>query len=988
MKVRLRTSWWAVVWLALFGVAVEAQYRFDVWTTEQGLPQNSVYAILQTRDGYLWFTTLDGLVRFDGAQFTVFAKGATPGLASNRFNRLLEDAAGDLWAASEDGGLARYRQGAFTSFTTRDGLPDNFLRGLYDDHEQGLLLATDKGLGHWRAGRFIALSPAATLAGFDGFSYLGRSGALWARGAAGLQRYEQGRLTTWPLRDGTAGEAFNVRYESRDGSLWSGTLHAGLQRWQAGRLTTYGARDGAPPNPVRAFHEDRAGNLWLGTFNSELYRFSAGQFSVAQSFAGVPITVISEDREGNLWLGTELHGLYRLRPQVVTVYGRQQGLAEDNVYPIYEDRAGTLWLGAGGLSKFKDGKWSVEPLPRGSTASGVSALCEDRAGRLWVGGINRLRWWQAGRWTDVTDEFGCGDKKIYAIQQDHAGALWFGTQQGVLKYADGALTRYTTRDGLAGDDVKEIFEDRVGRLWFATYGGLSRWEAGRFVSFTEADGLASNRLRTLHEDADGVLWVGTYDGGLTRLKDGRFTRITTRDGLFNNGVFRILEDARGNFWLSCNRGIYRVSRQQLNAFADGQLQFITSVSYGPADGLLNTECNGGQQPAGWRAHDGRLWFPTQGGAAVIDPQRVLFNPQAPPVVIEHGLLDRAEVDVRRPLTIAPGQENLELHYTGLSFIKSEHVRFKYQLAGLDQSWVEAGTRRIAYYNHLPPGSYTFKVIAANSDGVWNETGARLPITVVPPFWRTWWFFSLLGLGLAGLVVYGYERRVRAAQRAQAAQQAFARQLLESQEAERKRIAAELHDSLGQNLLIIKNYALLGLEPEPDTDADPRAQLADISTLTSQALEEVRAIAYNLRPNQLERIGLSKSIEFMLRQIEASAGLRIAAEIAPLAGLFTPEQEINLYRIVQESINNIIKHAAATTARVSIERAERQVRVRIADDGRGFAPADTMGVETRPSFGLSGIAERARILGGKLTINSAPGQGTTVEVVIILADKPA
>jgi signal transduction histidine kinase len=483
---------------------------------------------------------------------------------------------------------------------------------------------------------------------------------------------------------------------------------------------------------------------------------------------------------------------------------------------------------------------------------------------------------------------------------------------------------------------------------------LARFTNGRFTNWTERDGLPSKFVRALYEDRDGVLWIGTYDGGLGRFKDGKFTRYTVREGMFDNGVFQILEDDRGQFWMSSNRGIHRVNKRELNEFAEGRRRAITSVSYGKSDGMLNAECNGGCWPAGLKTRDGKLWFPTQEGAAVIDPQALPTNSQPPSVVIEAVLLDRSPVAAPResaadfpaqnngaltrrpaasPLRIPPDNLDLEIQYTALSFINSERLRFKYQLKGWDHDWVEAGTRRAAYYSHVEPGHYTFTVLAANSDGVWNETGASLALVVLPAWYETWWFRALLAAALAGVTFAFYRARIRRLQREQAAQQQFSRGLIESEEQERKRIAAELHDSLGQNLLVIKNRAAMAKSPGASTSQE----LDEIARLAAQSIEEVREISQNLRPYQLDRLGLTRALHGLVKKVSASSKLKCAAYITPVDRVFASEAETNLFRIVQEALNNVLKHSGATEARVVVERDETQVRLLIEDNGRGFDP---------------------------------------------------
>jgi signal transduction histidine kinase len=515
---------------------------------------------------------------------------------------------------------------------------------------------------------------------------------------------------------------------------------------------------------------------------------------------------------------------------------------------------------------------------------------------------------------------------------------------------------------------------------------LSRFSDGQFTSFTVKDGLASDRVRCIYEDSEGTLWVGTYDGGLSRLRDGRLTTYTTREGMFSNGVFQILEDRRGNFWMSSNQGIYRVRLRELDDLAEGKIRHLTSVSYGKQDGLLNIECNGGRQSAGIKTRDGRLWFPTQQGVAVIDPEAVGINQQPPPVVIEEVLLDRDVTERRATIDIGPHQQNLEIHYTGLSFIKPEHVRFRYRLEGLDSDWVEAGTRRAAYYPHLPPGAYTFRVAAANSDGVWNETGASIRIIVHPPFWRTWWFTLVVALAIIAFAVAAYEWRVARLRGAKAAQEAFSRQLISSQESERKRIAAELHDSLGQSLAIIKNLALLGLK-SPNDEKFSHDQFERITEQSTQAIDEVKDISYNLRPYLLDRLGLKMAVESMINKMAEASRIEFSVRIDDLEGVFTGEQEISLYRIVQESINNTVKHSRASRAEVVILRDGQAVEISVRDDGRGFAVEEADQTEkARRGFGLFGMTERAKLLGGALAIRSSPEDGTAISVKIPIREK--
>jgi signal transduction histidine kinase len=727
--------------------------------------------------------------------------------------------------------------------------------------------------------------------------------------------------------------------------------------------------------------------MWFGSTNG-LIRFKDGSFTTYTTKDGLSsnwLGSIKDDREGTLWIGTEDNGVMRMTRRVITTISEKDGLKGKVFYPILEDRLGGIWVGSRGVNRFKDGKFTYYPLNlalpyvqnRRADAT-VSSLCEDREGRLWISHDYGLYRFQDEEFTENRQMTTRG--WAYAIFQDSRGAFWFGFSGLLSRYHNGAVKDFSGKDGLRGF-VQPIYEDRQGRIWIGSYGGLAQYVDDRLVLLTEKDGLSSNRVRAIHEDSDGVLWLGTYDGGLNRYKDGKFTSYTTKDGMFSNGVFAILEDRRANLWMSSNQGIYRVSKQQLNDFADGKIPKIVSVSYGRADGMLNTECNGGRHPSAIKTRDGRLWFPTFDGIAVVDPEAVTLNDVPPPVVIEHVLLDREELDVRLPIEVRPGSDNLEIHYAGLSFLKPEHIQFKYKLEGLDEDWVDAGNRRVAYFPHLPGGEYVFRVIAANSDGVWNQEGVAINVTVIPPFWQRPWFLALTLLLIGAAVALIVRARIQKLERAHAAQEAFSRQLIASQEQERKRIATGLHDSLGQQLLVIKNWAMIELNATRE-DGSRQEGLNEISTTASQAIEEVREIIYDLRPYQLDKIGLTNTIRFMVEKVAAASKVEFDVAVGDIDGLFSHDSEITLYRVVQECVNNIVKHAHATSARVVIERDGPSISITIEDNGRGFEPEAARASESRNGgLGLTGISERVRILRGKQTIQSSPGAGTRIAITI-------
>jgi len=965
------------------------RYLSDSWTTEKGLPQNSVTSIIQTRDGYLWVGTFGGLARFDGLKFTIFDAGNSPGLKSNRITALFEDRAGVLWIGTEQNGLSRYEGDRFTTYMTNDGLPGNYIQSIGEDAMGGLWIATSNGLARLKDGRFTIYTTRDGLAeNVISLIGAGHNDSLWFVSARGLTRWQDGRFNAYLLPAKTNLATARSLFEGPEGSVWIAGIRT-FACFRDGNFTFYSGPEGlSGPERVSIFR-GRSGQLrFLMSSNvTNLASLTGEDVITDPSLTGwAGAKSIIEDREGNLWVGSGSEGLYRYKAAQVNAYAAKEGLSDDSFQVITGDGADGLWLGAHNLFHFrkqsftKDALWVGVP---GST-TGYWALLQDREGTVWAGSYGALHRFRDGRWTVFDkDAHRVSGDPIAAIYEDRAGNLWIGTGSaddlgGLYRFKDGVFTPFGPSEGLTLTDVRFIAEDRQGALWLGGADGMSRYQDNVFTNYTTDQGLSNNYVRDIYEDADGTLWIGTYGGGLNRFKDGRFTAITTREGLFDNIVSRILEDENGNLWMSCNRGIYRANRKDLNDLAEGRLKAVTCVSYGVADGMKSNETNGGGLPAGWKDRDGKLWFPTIKGVVIIDPNNL--NKLPPPVVVEQVLVDKAKVDSRQMITMRPGQSDIEIHYAGLSLTAPEKVRFKYKLDGYDRDWVDAQERRVAYYTQVAPGSYTFRVMAANNDGVWSTHDASILLTVIPPFWRTWWF-SFLGVLLLTAVILGlYQRRIQQLQRARQAQEEFSKQLIASQEGERKRIAGELHDSLSQNLVVIKNRAWLSLQ-EPDNHQNVLEQMEEIADAAEQSLGEVREIAYNLRPFQIDRLGLTSAIESLVAKVD-SPDQRFTAELDNIDGLLLPEMEINLYRIVQESINNIIKHSAATAALISINRSQALIDVSIEDNGRGFDPnVSRAGESTRSGFGLTGITERARILDCVPVIQSAKGQGTRIKLRI-------
>jgi signal transduction histidine kinase/streptogramin lyase len=951
-----------------------AQYGFEVWTVDNGMPENEIRGLTQTPDGYLWIATFNGLARFDGVHLTLFNRD-TPGLLSNQFGAMLQGKAGDLWLDSVDRGVVRYHDGLFRAYGRQDGVPADVINGLTgNDHGDVWLLSGDR-IVRWDepSKHFVDIAPQSPSLRYR--LLLWDSAGFWVHDHEKVRCFTHGNFVDFTLPHQIVEDALWGAALDQSGTLWLETVDGKRVRITADNVSHM--------IPAKSTQEVTVGTTYDKSLSMHVGPRLQRTFDFVSSNRVISVTPwhFYEDRQGNLWIGTQESGLYRLQKQFIRSYTREQGLIDRDTYATYQDRSGAVWVGAWhlGLSRFADGKFTSYTMADGLPDELVTALFEDRDGRFWVGTHGGLSIFDHGRFRIPEGPDLPHEAVVQAICQDRQGTLWFGTRQGLARYEKGVTRFFTQKDGLAANDTHAILETANGDLWVGGYGGLTRIHNGEFTRWTENDGLPSDNIWSFYEDNDGVLWIGTYEGGLVRYKDGKFITYSVKDGLFDNGVFRVLEDQHGYFWISCSRGVYRVSKRDLNAFAAGDLKKVASTAYGKIDGMLDIECNGGVDPSGIQTRDGKLWFPTRDGVVIIDPESVARDSVPPSVMIETTLVDNVAASVNAPLRIPPGRPNVEISYTAPNFINAAQTHFKYRLEGLDSDWVDAGGRRIAYYSHLPPGEYVFQVIAGNSDGVWNQAGKSLAIEVLTPFYETRWFQMLVLLTLGALVATAWKYRVAQLQREQLAQQAFSRQLIASQEAERKRIAAEMHDSLGQRLVVIKNLAYLLLRSKkaaPAGSSDAQT-IAEISDEASSAIAETREISYNLRPFQLDRLGLTKAIEAMIRTTGIASGIRFTSELDNIDDVFPEDLRINFYRIVQESLGNIMKHAQATEVSVRVKRRIEHVILTIEDNGRGFTPDERSVSHSTSGFGLTGMGERARLLGGELKVRSIPGKGTTV-----------
>jgi PAS domain S-box-containing protein len=764
--VLVRRVFVALLFLAVPAMALDSsraitQYALRSWQADDGMPTYAVTAIAQTQDGYLWFGTAAALGRFDGARIKLFDGSNTPALAKTRhIGAMLTARDGTLWLGRGDG-LASYKDRNFKPDSS-SLLSDAFIWSLAEGKHGELFVGTyGGGLHRLQNGKATAVIPpdGSTVWAIE----VTRDGAVWSgTNGRGLRRWHNGKLTTFTTRDGLANNIVWALHEDHEGALWIGTNN-GLSRFHNGTMTTFTTGDGLSNGCIKTLLEDRDGNLWIGTEGGGLNRYAHGKFaSLGVEHGLVDATVLSlfEDREGNLWAGTG-SGVTQLRAENIVKITTHEGLPNNSVMTVRESSDGSLLLGSlGGFTRWKNGEAVNVAIAQGLSSQFVRSVVEDPDGGVWLATNDGLNHYRDGKVKVYRTADGLPHDMVRVVARDREGSLWIGTRGGgVARLRDGVFTIFDAKGSLPHNTISSIDEDVDGSLWIATNGGLSVLKNGVFTNYGTNDGLSNAQVRMTYHDRDGTKWIGTFGGGLDRFKNGRFAPIRAKDGLFDDVVFSIVEDDAGYLWMTGLRGIFRVKKQELNEFADGKRTRVRSYAVGAVDGMRNAEVNAGL-PASWKAKDGRLFFPTSQGLVIVDAKQ-WHAPPTPAIWNEAVLVQDQRVDHAGGVaTIHPGQgRNVEIRYTAITFVAPRRVEFRYRLKGFSDEWVEAGSRRSAFYTNLRPGEYTFEVLASRGDGVWIAARNPIRIHIEAAFYETRWFALACALALAGIIGLMYRMRV-------------------------------------------------------------------------------------------------------------------------------------------------------------------------------------------------------------------------------------
>jgi len=944
-----------------------SQYSRAGWTQEDGLPQDTIRAITQTADGYLWLGTDEGLARFDGYEFTTFNR-TSGDLPSNSITALASTPDGALWIGTSEG-LTIYRDKRFHTYTVKDGLPENSITVLYTGHAGELWIVAGVGLSCYRNGRFTNYLPGLRFPVTSVRTVAeDRQHRLWVAGYSVVGTLVDGRFTEAVGEGGLAGTIVLSMTTDQQDNLWVAGSTGVLVRSPQGLIRKYTARDGLPDSLVRAIWCDRDGNIWAGT-NGGVARFDGNRFV---SRGHDPVRCLLEDREGDLWVGQNT-GLSRLRDDLFTAYGKTEGLPSDEPNVVFQDHSGRVWIGFhdAGLMLFAGAASRLFTTRDGLPNNEIFSIHEAPNGDLLIaarGGLVRLH---DDRITTFRPPDPLSRVNVYDVLEDSEGRIWLATPGGL-----DVLEGHRVRNVLGGAPTIDaafvtLSQGRDGVLWAGTYGkGLWRVEGDRRRLYTEADGLGSDSMRSLYQDPDGTLWIGTFGGGLNAWRGGRFLRFTQKDGLLSDNVAGISDDGE-SLWLSTTRGISRVSKRQLREFAEGRRHSLEPLNYGVDDGLRSAQCAPGYPVGGGghRMNDGRLWFTTSRGLEIYDPRARRQAETAPAVHVVEVDAGGAPVDLSRAVKLPPEARRLQFHYTAIHLSAPERVQYSYQLEGLDTDWVRAGSRRVINYNSLRHGNYRFTVKAEIPGGPSSQQSYAF--VLLPYFYETAWFRLLAAAALAALGWAVYQGRLR---------QIRARFGLVLEE--RARLAREIHDTLAQGFVGISSQLDAVAMCLPDETSPARKYLDMARRMARHSLTEARRSVMDLRASMLEDQDLASALQLGTRLWTAGSPVDVTVDVTGSSSPLPEEMEQHLLRIAQEAVTNVLKHANAHRIGIKLHMEAPKLYLRIVDDGRGFEPADVFS-SLGGHFGLIGMRERAERLGGELSLRSHPGEGTEVEVRVPL-----
>jgi ligand-binding sensor domain-containing protein len=958
-----------------------SQFAHRAWTKGDGLPQNSVLAIAQTFDGYLWFGTMEGLARFDGRDFRVYNVRNTPEFKVHHISSLLADQDSTLWIGTAGGGALALKNGSFHPLKGEKAVSQAYITDFYRDSNGALWVASNMGLMLVQKDSVRRIFSTA-----DGIPYTmaecvesAPDGKLIVTTKKGIFALEGDCFVPYQPLEQLQAHPLCMYVDRNSGELWLGTYQNGVFCLREGILTHYDVKDGLASNTVTRIFKDQRGSLWAGTLPGGLNRIVRGAVATYGSrdgLSGDEVTSLFEDREGNLWVGVSTGGVNRFVNSKFTTYKIGTTATQNMVWTLWEDRDGTVFAGnaEGEIHSLQGDKFRPYPGIKNPLEGMATSYCRDHAGSLWIGTSKGLYRFSGG----TAKHYPIG--YVRTLSEDGSGRLWIGLARGLYVFSNGKLEESALSPPAKEVDVRFVFEDRGKNVWIGTRGeGLLRapkpntgvmstdLKGLRRMWATGKEGFGSSWVSSIFEDADGTIWATGYNAGILVIQNDSVSILGFDKGIPEYALHNVIDDGLGNLWLSTNNGVYRASKDDVLRVLSGKIARLPYAAFGTSDGMTSDECNGGFFNSAFKGTDGRIWFPTVSGVIMVNPAVLSQNDVPPRVAIARVSVDRQDVtDLLNP-ELPPGEGDLEFQFAGLSFSSPDHVKYKFMLQGYNADWVDADSRREAYYTNISPGTYTFRVEACNADGVWSEAGASYAFTLAPHFHQTIWFYLLCALGALGVVAGVFVLYRRDQNRALDAAQ------LESKLAQAQLQVLEMQIQ-PHFLFNTLNGIMVLIREDPEKAGRMIARLSELLRMT-------------LERRGVQEVPLQKEIEFVERYLQI--------EMIRFEDRLTVHEDIcNQLRdalvpnmVLQPLVENAIRHGVARRrgqARIDItaRRENGSLVLSVRDNGMGLSADATH--ERKEGIGLSNIRARLRQLYGDahaFVLASPEGGGVDARLTI-------
>jgi len=938
-------------------------YISRFWQAQDGLLNQTVQALAQTADGNLWIGTDRGLLRFNGAQFVAYRSDVAPVALERGVNCLLASRDGSLWIGTEGGGLVRYWERRFQAVPTVNGRADQFVRAIYKDSSGTIWVGADQGLFQVTGSSIERIDANGGIpAIFVRAITEDRQGHIWVGGTSLLELKGRSMIKEYSLPGGPDLNLVTSMEVAGDDKLWVGTL-SGLHLLKSSGLM---ARLPGISSRVSVIRKTSDGALWVGTLGQGLFLYR-GHHLIHVASLNLPSTTVEtvlEDREEDVWLGTQA-GLVRLCRTPVSIVSLPGG-QDSEFESLYRGADGTIWVASSKQLFRIQNRVAQRYVFPGLSDLRVRTVVRDRVGRLWLGtngsGLIELDGRRVRRFTvrnGLTNDF------VRVIFQSRDGRVWVGTDGGLSYIGPEGVKNVEMSDGLAYFCITALFEDHGGDIWVGTFRGLSHIAGGRIVRDAVTQAMREEELWSICQDSSGELWFGT-SSGLFGYKAGKLVHLTTADGLASNTVYQILDDSKGSIWLSGPSSVSRLSVGSLDEFASGAQHRVDLTLYLDSHDLESAALYSGFQPEGAVGPNGDLWYPSSKGAVHIDVHRIVSDTPFP-VAIDRVIANGQSLPLSRNIVLRPDNGRLEISYSAIDLRSLDGLRYRYRMEGLEP-WIDAFARTTAYYTHIPPGTYRFRVQAFNVGNPKAVSETSILVAQEPHIYATSWFFGCCVIALLGLVFLIYRFRLRGM-----------RLRFQAVSTERERLAREMHDTVIQGCIGVSTLleAALGVEA---ADEPLRQQLLSFATdQVRTTIETAREAVWALRDTSASSTNAGSLCESVARQFQSESGVPIKCRVEGIAFTLGESATRELMMTVREALTNAVLHGNPKSIDIDVCFTEHDLKIGVRDDGCGFDPHGTLSRDGH--FGILGMQERVRLLGGDLKIESDLVQGTRVYISV-------